>query len=77
MKMRKSNTLMIAEIEELKDTAFDLSIAEYHIEVSLNFPDYLTFSPDKLRYVNKETIQTMLKVLERKIKKEVIENGKN
>jgi hypothetical protein len=77
MKMRKSNTLMIAELEDLIDTAFDLTIAEYYIEVSLSFPYYLSFFADKLRYANKETIQKMIEILERKIKKEVIENGKN
>ncbi|MFZ8802760.1 MAG: hypothetical protein ACO2PO_07205 [Candidatus Calescibacterium sp.] len=77
MKMRKNYTLMTAELEELKDTAFNLTISEDQIEVSLSFPYYLSFSTDTLRYSDKETIQTMLKILERKIKKGGIENGKN
>jgi hypothetical protein len=66
---------MTAELEDLKDTPFDLNIAEYEIEVSLTFPYFLSFCIDKVRYLNEEAIQTMLKILERK-KKGGIENGK-
>ena len=76
MKMRRNYTLMTAELEELKDTAFNLTISEDQIEVSLSFPYYLSFSTDTLCYSDKETIQTMLKILEQK-KKGGIENGKN
>ena len=76
MKMRRNYTLMTAEIEELKDTPFDLNIAEYEIEVYLSFPYFLSFSTDKLRYIYDETIQTLLKILDRKIRKGGIENGK-
>jgi hypothetical protein len=74
--MKKNYTLMTAEFEELKDTAFNLTISEDQIEVSLSFPYYLSFSTDTLRYSDEETIQTMLKILEQKIKKGGIENGK-
>jgi hypothetical protein len=79
MKMGKSYNLMTAELEDLKDTAFNLTIAEYYIEVSLSFPYYLSFFADKLRYTNKETIQKMIEILERKIPngKFVLEVGKD
>jgi hypothetical protein len=63
--MKKCYTLMTAELEDLKDTAFNLTIAEYYIEVSLSFPYYLRFRPDKLPHTNKKTIQRMIKVLEK------------